>query len=115
VTLSSISIESGNESFVIEHEFLIDIIHHRLSLLGRFYAEMVKMDSSTVNSAIFTVANIFILAVNDKPAICRLFADVVCLAVSCLAPLESMRRLTFSQNQFQQPQHRSMQKSLRRK
>jgi hypothetical protein len=52
-----------------------------LSLLGRFYAEMVKMDSNTVNSAIFTVVKIFILAVNDKPAICRIFADVICLAV----------------------------------
>jgi hypothetical protein len=30
VTLSSISIESGNEYFVIEQEFLIDIIHHKL-------------------------------------------------------------------------------------
>jgi hypothetical protein len=30
VILSSISIESGNKSFVIEHEFLIDIIHHKL-------------------------------------------------------------------------------------
>jgi hypothetical protein len=30
VTLSSISIESGNEYFVIEHEFLIDVLHHKL-------------------------------------------------------------------------------------
>jgi hypothetical protein len=30
VTLSSISIESGNEIFVIENDFLIDILHHKL-------------------------------------------------------------------------------------
>jgi hypothetical protein len=30
VTLSSISIESGNEIFVIENDFLIDIINHKL-------------------------------------------------------------------------------------
>jgi predicted metal-binding protein len=30
VTLSSISIESGNEIFVIENGFLIDIVHHKL-------------------------------------------------------------------------------------
>jgi hypothetical protein len=30
VILSSISIESGNEYLVIEREFLIDVIHHRL-------------------------------------------------------------------------------------
>jgi predicted metal-binding protein len=30
VTLSSISIESGNEMFVIEKDFLIDILHHKL-------------------------------------------------------------------------------------
>jgi hypothetical protein len=30
VTLLSISIESGNEIFVIEHDFLIDILHHKL-------------------------------------------------------------------------------------
>jgi hypothetical protein len=30
LTLSSISIENGNEYFVIENEFLIDVIHHRL-------------------------------------------------------------------------------------
>jgi hypothetical protein len=30
MTLSSISIESGNEIFVIEHDFLIDILHHKL-------------------------------------------------------------------------------------
>jgi hypothetical protein len=30
VTLSSIAIESGNEIFVIENDFLIDIVHHKL-------------------------------------------------------------------------------------
>jgi hypothetical protein len=30
VSISSISIESGNELFVVENEFLIDIIHHKL-------------------------------------------------------------------------------------
>jgi hypothetical protein len=30
VTLSSITIESGNEIFVIEKDFLIDIRHHKL-------------------------------------------------------------------------------------
>jgi hypothetical protein len=30
VTLSSISIESGNEIFVIENDFLIDVFHHKL-------------------------------------------------------------------------------------
>jgi hypothetical protein len=29
-SISSISIESGNELFVIENQFLIDIVHHRL-------------------------------------------------------------------------------------
>jgi hypothetical protein len=31
VTLSSISIESGNEIFVFENDILIDILHHKLS------------------------------------------------------------------------------------
>jgi hypothetical protein len=53
-----------------------------LSVLGRFYAEMVKMDSSTVNSAVFTVARLFILSASDKPAICRIFTDVICLAIA---------------------------------
>jgi hypothetical protein len=30
VTLSSISIESGNEIFVIEHDILIDVVDHKL-------------------------------------------------------------------------------------
>jgi hypothetical protein len=30
VTLSSTSIESGNEIFVIENDFLIDVFHHKL-------------------------------------------------------------------------------------
>jgi hypothetical protein len=30
VTLSSISIESGNETFVIENDILIDVLHHKL-------------------------------------------------------------------------------------
>jgi hypothetical protein len=30
VTLSSISIESGNEIFVLENGFLIDVLHHKL-------------------------------------------------------------------------------------
>jgi hypothetical protein len=30
VTLSSISIESGNDIFVLEKDFLIDILHHKL-------------------------------------------------------------------------------------
>jgi uncharacterized protein YuzB (UPF0349 family) len=30
VTLSSISIESGNEIFVIENDFMIDVLHHKL-------------------------------------------------------------------------------------
>jgi hypothetical protein len=30
VNLKSISIESGNDIFRVEHEFLIDIIHHKL-------------------------------------------------------------------------------------
>jgi hypothetical protein len=30
VKLSSISIELGNEIFVIEHDFLIDVVHHKL-------------------------------------------------------------------------------------
>jgi hypothetical protein len=41
VTLSSISIESGNEIFVIENGFLIDVLDHRLI---RTFAKSSKIE-----------------------------------------------------------------------
>jgi tRNA A-37 threonylcarbamoyl transferase component Bud32 len=41
VTLSSISIESGSEMFVIENDFLIDVLHHKLI---RNFSESSKIE-----------------------------------------------------------------------
>jgi hypothetical protein len=60
LTLSSISIESGNDSFVIENEFLIDIVHHTLiHNFSKLSHVEVPSDIEIVGSSCFHIVNHF--------------------------------------------------------
>jgi hypothetical protein len=53
-----------------------------LATLGRFYAEIARMGSGTVNCAIFSVSRSFVQTAPDKASVCRIFADVAQVAIA---------------------------------
>jgi uncharacterized protein YuzB (UPF0349 family) len=68
VTLSSISIESGNDIFVIEKDFLIDILHHKLI---RNFSKSLKIE---------------------------LGSDIEILGLRCFSYCKSLSSITFESN-----------------